>query len=64
MVIFILINLLILLGYLSVLVEIIINWFFIVWEKDEIKEFVVFVIDVFNIRDLSNFYKMWIFVFC
>lgn len=55
MVIFILINLLILLGYLSVLVEIIINWFFIVWEKDEIKEFVVFVIDVFNIIDLSNF---------
>lgn len=64
MVIFILINLLILLGYLGVLVEIIINWFFIVWEKDEIKEFVVFVIDVFNIIDLSNFYKMWIFVFC
>lgn len=58
MVIFILINLLILLGYLGVLVEIIINWFFIVWEKDEIKEFVVFVIDVFNIIDLSNFYKM------
>lgn len=64
MVIFILINLLILLGYLGVLVEIIINWFYIVWEKDEIKEFVVFVIDVFNIIDLSNFYKMWIFVFC
>lgn len=64
MVIFILINLLILLGYLVVLEEIIINWFFIVWEKDEIKEFVVFVIDVFNIIDLSNFYKMWIFVFC
>lgn len=58
MVIFILINLLILLGYLVVLEEIIINWFFIVWEKDEIKEFVVFVIDVFNIIDLSNFYKM------
>lgn len=64
MVIFILINLLILLGYLVVLEEIIINWFYIVWEKDDIKEFVVFVIDVFNIRDLSNFYKMWIFVFC
>lgn len=64
MVIFILINLLILLGYLGVLEEIIINWFYIVWEKDEIKEFVVFVIDVFNIIDLSNFYKMWIFVFC
>lgn len=64
MVIFILINLLILLGYLGVLKEIIINWFFIVWEKDEIEEFVVFVIDVFNIIDLSNFYKMWIFVFC
>lgn len=64
MVIFILINLLILLGYLVVLEEIIINWFYIVWEKDEIKEFVVFVIDVFNIIDLSNFYKMWIFVFC
>lgn len=64
MVIFILINLLILLGYLVVLEEIIINWFYIVWEKDEIEEFVVFVIDVFNIIDLSNFYKMWIFVFC